>query len=99
MNSPCIDRASALAELESTFHLTPFPASVNLDTANLCNYRCAGCARAVMTRAKGKMPVDLAKKVLGEVASISPDTKVWLSFYGEPTLITSRVAYLAQYGA
>lgn len=99
MNAPDTERARSLTELESSFILTCFPASVNLDTANLCNYRCAGCARAVMTRPKGKMPIELAKKILSEVASTAPETKVWLSFYGEPTLITSRVAYLAQYGA
>jgi hypothetical protein len=52
-----------------------------------------------MTRGQGKMPVALAKKILDEVGQIAPDTKLWLTFYGEPTLIADRVAYLAQYAA
>lgn len=64
-----------------------FPKVVLLDTVSYCNLRCSMCVHSVMTRKKGVMQWSLFTKIIDEIASENPDTRVWMVFFGEPFVL------------
>ena len=60
-----------------------FPRAVLLDTVAHCNLFCSMCSFRRMTRPRGYMPGGLFRRAVTEIAAISPDTRVWMVFFGE----------------
>lgn len=71
--------------------VTPMPERLLIDFATRCNLRCAMCPvwgvedEAEVEQVKGIMPLERARRILDEIASIKP--MVAPSIYGEPLLI------------
>ena len=70
-----------------------FPNVVLIDTTNYCNLRCSMCGRQYMTRKRGRMEMQLVKKILDEIADFNKNTRVWMVFYGEPLTIKKLGLY------
>lgn len=64
----------------------PFPRQLGMEVTAFCNLHCAMCDNATLKRPKGRMPFELFRRCVDEVAELSPSTEVWLSFNGEPLL-------------
>ncbi len=61
-----------------------------METTSACQLRCLMCPRDEALRKGtlkvGQMEEGLAVKIIDEVASVSPKTRLWFCFFGEPTL-------------
>ena len=76
----------------------PFPKTILLDSFSGCNLKCAFCDHVNMdkSRKNKKMGWGLYCKLIDEIADKSPGSRVWLIFFGDPTLISDmpgRIAY------
>jgi radical SAM protein with 4Fe4S-binding SPASM domain len=76
----------------------PFPKTILLDSFNGCNLKCAFCDHKNISksRANRTMGWGLYTKLIDEIARRSPTSRVWLIFFGEPTLLPDmpgRIAY------
>lgn len=76
-----------LKELEKTFIRVNYPKTIVIELTNRCNINCIQCARSNITRKIGDMDISLFKKIIEDIAEHSPDSRVWLSNYGEPLMI------------
>ncbi len=65
----------------------PFPTDILIETIAYCNLKCIMCPQSRLSRPKGKMSFELWKKIIDEVASKSPQTKIWPALMGEPLLL------------
>jgi len=74
-----------------------FPKVVLIDTITHCNLRCSMCGHPFMTRPKGKMSMSLFKKIIDEIASVDPGTRVWMVFYGEALLLKYKLLWMISY--
>ena len=54
-----------LKRIEAGLREYEFPPQIVIETTAYCNYKCLMCAHKDMTRAKGKMPMSLYKKIIG----------------------------------
>jgi MoaA/NifB/PqqE/SkfB family radical SAM enzyme len=82
-------------------HVADFPGMIPIDNVSLCNLRCSMCNRDTMKRRPGIMERRLYEKIIDEVALEQPDTKLWMNFFGEPTLlkdIPDRISYAIEKG-
>ena len=68
-----------------------------LELTNHCNFNCAFCPNALMSRRRGRMSEDLARRLLDEIAGKSLCRWVNLSLMGEPLLHPSFPA-IAEHG-
>ncbi len=59
---------------------------VHIELTNRCNFNCAFCPMRRMTRPKGSMDKELAKRLLEEIATEEIAEKVVFHIMGEPTL-------------
>ncbi|HBD08530.1 MAG TPA: hypothetical protein DCZ69_09730 [Syntrophobacteraceae bacterium] len=59
---------------------------LHLEITNICNFSCEFCPNAHMTRAKGMMPLNMAKSILDEVGRTRIVNLVLLHVMGEPML-------------
>ena len=59
---------------------------VHIELTNRCNFKCAFCPSTRMTRPRGSMDPDLAKKLIEEIATEKMAEKVVFHIMGEPTL-------------
>jgi len=79
-----------------------FPPSIVIENTTACNLRCQHCSHKNMTRKKGNMEEGLFRKIIEEIAREAPDTRVWMTFYGEALLlkkyIHKRIAYAKKIG-
>ncbi|MBN2644218.1 MAG: radical SAM protein [Desulfuromonadaceae bacterium] len=79
-----------------------FPAEIAIETHAYCNLRCVICPYPSMERTKGKMSIELFRKIVDEVAVTSPDTRLWVAIMGEPMLdknIMDHLRYAVEHGA
>ena len=83
VRSPSADHLIAIAE---SLRQSSFPHQLGIEVTGYCNLRCAMCHHPTLQRPKGRMPMELFRKCVDEVAAVSPDTEVWCSFNGEPLL-------------
>lgn len=60
-----------------------FPNVVLIDTVSYCNLHCPMCVHPKMTRKKGKMPRELFKRIISEIAIENKGIRVWLVYFGE----------------
>lgn len=57
-----------------------------IELTNICNFRCTFCPQVDLERAPKMMDLDLAKKILGELAAMGHHHPVRLHLLGEPLL-------------
>jgi radical SAM protein with 4Fe4S-binding SPASM domain len=74
-----------------------FPKVILLDTITHCNLRCSMCGHPFMKRKKGKMSMSLFKKVIDEIASVDPNIRVWMVFYGEALMLKYKLLWMINY--
>lgn len=86
-----------IKEIEKRFTVTDFPLNIAVEPSNYCNLNCVMCAHDTLTRKKGSMDIRLYKKIINEVIKESPDTRIWLDYYGEPLLQKFRLFYMIDY--
>jgi len=72
---------------EPTAKMPGFPKTILVDTVSFCNLRCSMCPHVSMKRRKGRMEWPLFQKIIDEIAGTSPETRVWLVFFGEALLL------------
>jgi radical SAM protein with 4Fe4S-binding SPASM domain len=65
--------------------LKMFPGRITLELTNNCNFNCTFCPRRLMSQELGFMSIDLARKLIDEMAAHLPVTLVPF-FRGEPLL-------------
>lgn len=67
-----------------------FPHQVLMETTSACQLRCKMCAREDSlkkgTLQLGQMEQWLAEKIINEVVSVNPKTRLWFCYFGEPTI-------------
>lgn len=78
--------AGKLIEKTGLFH---FPATVRIESTNICNANCSTCTREIMTRPTGIMDMDLFKKIVDE-CSHHKIKAIHLHNFGEP-LIDNKI--------
>ena len=88
---------SDLKEIEKGFNPGEFPLNILVEPSNFCNLKCTMCAHKDMKRPKGKMSMELYRKIVDEIASENPDTRLWVNFYGESLLMGWQLYYLIDY--
>lgn len=59
---------------------------VHIELTNRCNFQCAFCPSTKMSRPRGSMDKELAKKLIREIATEKIAEKVVFHIMGEPTL-------------
>ena len=64
-----------------------FPRTILVDTVSFCNLKCSMCPHVNMTRKKGRMDWALFTRIIDEIAAHSPNSRVWLVFFGEPLIL------------
>jgi len=72
-----------------------FPATINIETTNICNASCTICPHSQMTRPKGIMEEALYRRVIDECAAQGCES-VHLHNFGEPLFdpaLSKRIAY------
>ncbi len=82
-----------------------FPHQVLMESTSACQLRCAMCAREDSlkkgTLQIGQMEEWLSVKIMDEVAAVSPKTRLWFCFFGEPTIskqVWKRIGMAKQKG-
>lgn len=86
-----------IEETSKKFVKTDFPLNIAIEPSNHCTLNCICCAHSQMTRKKGTVSIKLYKKIIDEIASESPYSRVWLDYYGEPLLQKFKLYYLIDY--
>jgi MoaA/NifB/PqqE/SkfB family radical SAM enzyme len=80
-------RLTISSEDERTKDAGPFPKVILLDTTNFCNLRCSMCGHRLMTRKKGRMSMQLVRKLIDEIAAVDKTARVWMVFFGEALIL------------
>lgn len=75
-----------IGEAVATLARTSFPTQVILETVAGCNLACPACPSHVLDRAKGRIPYELAARVIDEIAEVQPSTELYPAFMGEGLL-------------
>ncbi len=70
---------------------------ISLELTNRCNFNCLFCPNALMTRPRGQMDEDLARRLLDEIADRRLCQWVNLSLMGEP-LLHPQALSIAEHG-
>ena len=86
-----------LKVVEKKYKMTEFPLNIIVEPGNFCNLNCITCANDKLTRPKGTMNALLYKKIINEISSENPYTRLWLDFYGEPLLQKWKLYYFIDY--
>lgn len=86
-----------LKELETKFQFRDFPLNIGLEVGNYCNLNCIMCCNDTLKRKRGYMDMHLYRKIVDEIAEISPNTRLWLDFYGEPLLARYKLYFMIDY--
>lgn len=84
-------------EVEKVYEMRDFPLNIAIEPGNFCNLNCTMCANNKLTRPKGHMNVLLYKKLIDEIASENPHTRIWLDYYGEPLIQKFKLFYMIDY--
>ena len=64
--------------LEKKYVITNFPLNVAIEITNHCNLNCIMCGNNRLTRPRGIISPELFKKIIDEVVSEEPNTRIWL---------------------
>ncbi len=73
--------------MKNTFGHIDIPLKrIHLELTNICNMNCAFCPKSVMRRPFGFMNLDLAKRLISEIAANHLCDKITFHVMGEPTL-------------
>ncbi len=80
-----------------------FPHSISIDSTSACNLRCSMCDHVHIKeyRKIETMPFALYTRLIDEIATERPQSRVWLVFFGEPFLcqdMPQRIAYAKKQG-
>lgn len=86
-----------IQEAEKSYKLTEYPLNVVVEVTAFCNLNCVMCTQNEIKRPRGYMDIFLYKKIIDELAVNSPSTRIWLDFYGEPTLAGWKLYYMIDY--
>ena len=81
-------------------NLPDFPILIDVEATNLCNLDCIMCSRQIMKRPKGKMDMDLFKKIADE-AAFNGCKGIRFIRFGEPVLnekIFEMISYAKEKG-
>lgn len=70
-----------------------FPKVILLDTTNFCNLKCSMCGHRLMTREKGRMSMDLVRKIVDEIAEKDKSARVWMVFFGEALILRYKLLW------
>lgn len=75
-----------------------FPNVILLDNISACNLSCSMCDHHNIRnyRKVEKMPIELYKKIIDEIAIENPSARIWEIFFGDPFLcndMPERIAY------
>lgn len=62
-----------------------FPATLDIELTNNCNFYCVMCSRKLMKRKVGCMDISLLKKIIEE-AKLHPPKTIGLHLFGEPLM-------------
>ena len=73
-------------QFEKKIILGDVPYSLSIEATAYCKLRCTMCANRKLKRKKGYMELDLYKKIIDEVTSVSTNFNLWLNGYGESFL-------------
>jgi sulfatase maturation enzyme AslB (radical SAM superfamily) len=63
----------------------PIP-RVHMELTNICNFRCVFCPSSLMTRKRGYMDAELAKKIIEDLKAMNIAEKITFHVMGEPML-------------
>lgn len=85
------------AETEKKYKVEEYPLNVAIEVSTFCNLKCIMCSNKSLKRKKGRMELPLYKKIIDDVADNSPETRIWLDFYGEPLLARYSLFYMIWY--
>lgn len=86
-----------LKEMEKNFFMRDFPINIGLEVGNHCNLNCIMCCNNTLQRKRGYMDMKLYRKIIDEIAEVSPNTRIWLDFYGEPLLVRYKLYFMIDY--
>lgn len=86
-----------LKEIEKEFIKREFPLTIGLEVGNHCNLNCIMCVNDKLKRKRGFMDAKLFRKIIDEIAEKSPNTRVWMDFYGEPLLARYKLYFMIDY--
>ena len=68
-----------------------FPTDLLVETTAECNLSCVMCPQQNLSRPRGRMAYDLWTRIVDEVAEVSPETRLWPAFMGEPLLMAPEI--------
>lgn len=91
------NRNQFLKEVEQNLTYQDFPPQIILETTAFCNMKCIHCAHKSMPRVKGNMHINLYKKIIDEIALVSPAAELWMTYYGEALLLRYKLYYMIKY--
>ncbi len=74
-----------------------FPKVVLLDTTSFCNLKCSMCASKSMTRLRGRMSMELFRKLVDEIADADRTVRLWMVFFGEALILRYRLMWQILY--
>ncbi len=86
-------KQSDLDNLHSKLFIGDFPPDVIVETTTACNYKCTMCHNNSMTRKSQNVKPEVWDKVIDELSIKKPNTKFWLTFYGEALILFDKVLY------
>jgi radical SAM protein with 4Fe4S-binding SPASM domain len=86
-----------LAEMEKGFKKLEFPLNMPIEVCNYCNLNCIMCCNDTLKRKRGYMDIALYRKIIDEIAEKSPNTRIWLDFFGEALLVRYKLYYMIDY--
>ena len=70
-----------------------FPKVVLIDTISFCDLKCSMCSHKDMSRKRGKMAMELFKKIIDEIAATDRNTRVWMVFFGEALILKKTTLF------
>jgi len=76
-----------------------FPTDILVEVITKCNLNCIMCPHDQMTREQGRMSMQLWRKIIDEVAEVSPDTRIWPAVMGEPLLRGGEIFEMVRYAS
>jgi radical SAM protein with 4Fe4S-binding SPASM domain len=74
-----------------------FPIDVIIETCSHCTVECIYCPQPGLKRPKGAMDFRVFKKIVDEIASESPDSRLWIAILGEPLLRGDDLVEMLRY--
>lgn len=87
--------------LNRDFRNLNFPPVLLIDTISFCTLKCSMCPHRFLKRKKGKMEWTLYKKIINEISEKNKNSRVWITFAGEGTMLKDlpeKIAYAKAQG-